>query len=466
MKRLFVLLLVCIMAFSASGAGADAAPGEEDKYRDVDSYDFDLRFHMDADAFPFRQRKLMQGYAELLENLELKGNYSWCEESLCADLNFQLIPVSDPEAALVFRVFGRRTNWLNVSSPLMGEKAVCFQPMDIMFFTSRAWDFFQIPLFPLTIAMPGVLPGVYRELSHEWIKETEGLETGTANELTADTIGRITEGLREQLENDQKVTAMTTAIVKTLPGGEMVKDEISALPDLLMHSADGEGLTVESDGETLRYVNHRGETLYRAYNGGNVTESALTLPPSGTDYTPAYTFRREDGEKDYSLQLEASWDRTSGNETLPETIFRLKAELEQVPFGFPEKAEFSGEISVEGILLPNFHLLVNGITDPDGKLVLSLKLPDKPDSEPVFTCTGTVVPVAYEKGQLVYQMGEIVTDYNLFALNDQSLNELLDTMVPAMTEHIPDFIYAMPTHGVQSVLDTLEQYGLLQTTLN
>ena len=62
-------------------------------------------------------------------------------------------------------------------------------------------------------------------------------------------------------------------------------------------------------------------------------------------------------------------------------------------------------------------------------------------------------------------IGDIITDYNLFALNDQSLTLLLGGVVPAMMEELPDFVYEMPTHGIQSILDTLEQYGLLQITL-
>ena len=34
-----------------------------------------------------------------------------------------------------------------------------------------------------------------------------------------------------------------------------------------------------------------------------------------------------------------------------------------------------------------------------------------------------------------------------------------------MMETLPDFVYAIPTHSVQSILDTLEKYGLLQIAL-
>ena len=461
MKRIFALLFACVMILSAGPAGAE---GEETgTVPKVDSFDFDLKFHLNADVFPFRQRKQMQGYAELLEDLELKGNYSWCGETQCLDLHLQLIPVNDPDAALSFRLFGWLPNWLNVSSPLLGGNAVCFQPKEIMNFTVRAWEFFQIPLFPLAVLIPGQLEWPYRELAFEWEKEIATLGTDN-NVLPPEMLSRITEGVRAQLENDLKVTALTAAIIKTLPGGELAKEEIHALPDLLIHSADGESLTRESDGENLRFVNHRGEILYEEHRGEHVYESALTLPPSGTDYTPAFRYRREDEENDYSLHLSASWDRTSDEKTLPDSFFRLEADLDHIPALILADTEFSGNVSVDGILLPNFSVVLKGLIGADGNVNISVGLPDKPEAGPVFSCSGTVVSVPYE-GTLEYMIGEIITDFNLIALSDQSLTALMEGVLPGLMEEIPDFVYAMPTRGIQSILDTLEQYGLLQITL-
>ena len=62
MKRIIALLLICVMI---PGTICSAA-GEKTGTPDVVSYQFDLKLHLEADAFPFRERKLMQGYEELL----------------------------------------------------------------------------------------------------------------------------------------------------------------------------------------------------------------------------------------------------------------------------------------------------------------------------------------------------------------------------------------------------------------
>ena len=47
-----------------------------------------------------------------------------------------------------------------------------------------------------------------------------------------------------------------------------------------------------------------------------------------------------------------------------------------------------------------------------------------------------------------------------------ALAGLLDTVLPAVMDQFPDFAYAIPVHGVQSILDTLEQYRLLQVLVD
>ena len=460
MKRIAALLLACIL-FCTGFAAAE----EEKEPAEVTSYDFDLRFHLEADTYPFRDRKYVQGYEELLDALEIRGNYSYCEETDCMDLHLEIIPVSDPDAAVSIRIFGWVANWLNVSSPLLGESAVCFQPKEILNFSMRAWDFFRIPLFHFAILFPGVLSDAYAELSEQWENETRAME---GDVLTISTMEKITEGLYAQLDHDRWVTKLRDAAVKSLSDGEQVKEEINRLPDLLLYAADGKDLKVEkqdSDGtKTVRYLNHRGEVIYESQAGERSFEEKLTLPGSPSDYLPAYAFRREETDDESSFMLDLSWDKVSGDESMPETFFRMKADMEHIPSKYPADAEFAGEVLTEGQFLPNFHYLVNGITGADGAVNLSLLIPDRPEAGPVLTCSGTVVPAAYE-GELSYMIGDIITDYNLFALSDQSLADLVKSVMPALTEKVPDLLYALPTRGVQSLLDTLEKYGLLQTLL-
>ena len=99
MKRLLAFLLILILSCSSISAFGEEVP-------EVYSYDFDLLFHMNADVFPARIRSHMQGYADLLNMLELKGNITCQPASKSVDLNATVIPVTNPDAAISFRLYG------------------------------------------------------------------------------------------------------------------------------------------------------------------------------------------------------------------------------------------------------------------------------------------------------------------------------------------------------------------------
>ena len=454
MKRIMAVLLALFLLAGAAAAGAEG----ENPYR-ADSYDFVLRFHLNAEAFSLHDREYMQGYADLLESLEFRGNYSQSMQGKYVDLYLDVVPVTNPDAAVSFRVFGRPRNWLNVSSDLLGDAAVCFQPAQIMAFTVRAWETFQIPLFPIAFAIPSLTEEPYNALREIWAAEVRDRDDRSV--ITMETLNKIAEGWREQLENDRVMTDWMKAASKPLGDGEYVERELKSLPDLLLNSAGGEAVTIENPEGGRRYIRHDGQVLFERQEQGDVFESALTLPDSSTDYTPAFTYRSETTEQESSLSVHFTWDRTSDNEMLPESILRLNVETQHVPASLPTDAHFSGAVSTEGTLLPNFSFQLDGTATAEGSLQVTLTIPERPELGAVFTCEGTITPVTRE-GELWYEIGDIITDFDLFALNDHTLNTLRGIMIPALTEELPDFLYELPASGIRSIVDTLEKYGLLQ----
>ena len=120
MKRLLVVFFVLILFSTA------ISPSLAEDNPSVCSYDFDLRFHMNADIFRVRERDHMQGYAELLNMLELKGNLTYSPATKAIDLNAEIIPVTNPEASVSFRLYGVPDN-MGLSSPLLGDETIWFQ---------------------------------------------------------------------------------------------------------------------------------------------------------------------------------------------------------------------------------------------------------------------------------------------------------------------------------------------------
>jgi hypothetical protein len=121
MRRLLAaaLALALILLFG-SFACAEGEP-------EIFSCDFDLRFHLNTEVFPFRDREEMQGWADLMDLLEFRGNLSWCPETESTDLRMKIIPRTNPKAAVSFRMWGIPIMH-RVSSPLLGGKDVSFNP--------------------------------------------------------------------------------------------------------------------------------------------------------------------------------------------------------------------------------------------------------------------------------------------------------------------------------------------------
>ena len=132
----FALVLFCCTAASSFS---------EDVSFPVYSYDFDLRFHMNADVFPARDRMRMQGYADLLNMIGLKGNLTFCPSNESFDLNAEIIPITNPDASISFRLYGT-PKYVGLSSPLLGNETAWFQNPFLMEFAFKTWNNLRIPL--------------------------------------------------------------------------------------------------------------------------------------------------------------------------------------------------------------------------------------------------------------------------------------------------------------------------------
>ena len=105
-----------------------------------------------------------------------------------------------------------------------------------------------------------------------------------------------------------------------------------------------------------------------------------------------------------------------------------------------------------------------GESKKEGDLKIGIYPAESAGEEPVFTCEGTVKRVPREE-PLDYLIGDVATDFNIFTLSDQSLSTLVNSVRDYFVTGVIEFVAAVPTSGIQSILDSLEQYGILQTLI-
>ena len=463
MKRALAFLTVWIIFFSA----AIPARGEEEP--SVYSYDFDFRFSMNADEFPARSRARMQGYSELLDALELKGNATWCPEYDSFDLNVRIIPVSNPDSSVSFRLFGIPSD-ICLSSPLLGNETVWFDNFVLMEFAMKAWKNFHIPLQYVALLLPYVTENAFSKLTAVW-DQYVGTVTGDTV-ISARTIQNIAKDWKFQVEDsDTRLGHWILALSSAASDNGVLENEFMNLADYLLNQVTyGGDLQASMSGNTEAWTNEAGETLFtRTVNEGS-DHWTLSLPATSSGYVPRISVFSQTTEDFLSLSAEGSYNLTADPEVrmsgLPESLLDFSLRLHSWPLRLFD-GDFTGSLKISGLLLPGISLSLHGKVTETGEVSLELYHPVRPGGEvrSVLTCSGTVTPAPVSSVPH-YTSADMHRYLRIFGVNDQSLNEFVKKVTRPLFYGMLDFLYELPARGCQSVMDDLEEYGILDMLLS
>ena len=126
---------------------------------------------------------------------------------------------------------------------------------------------------------------------------------------------------------------------------------------------------------------------------------------------------------------------------------------------------FSGILSQLGTILPQFSFVMNGYTKADGSVRFALTFADRPEAGEVFTCEGTITPSSHPE-PMNYEWSELNTEYNILNLSYAAQGEMIQAIKKPLLLGLIDFMYELPASACQSIMDDLEEYGILATALN
>lgn len=469
MKRVTALLLVCLLTL-----GAVAAFGEGN----ISSYDFRLRFSLQSEAFPFREREHIEGYAQLLDMMELRGNMSRNPDTNSAEVQLDAVPLTNPDAAVKIRLFGT-SDVVRIVSPLLGDVPLSYQPRGFMSFARRAWEAFRLPLPHLGLLIPDTWVYTFGDLVTTWNTRVGPVEKSRT--LSWDLVSKLADTWRIQLLGGEDMKIWLSSMTYPLPDPLPVETAFLELPELFRSAARKNAMKIQvekkkTDGlenKTLRLMNARNDVIFEEHSAEGAYDCALTVPEAGTEYIPSFTYRSTEQDGKISLSFRGDWVRSEaakataeseGREGWPETMVKVRLEAENLPAAYPADAEFTASVSVEGYLFPNFSLLLSGSTKANGEISLAVTQADRAEAGPVFFCNGTVVP-AERTEELAYKSEEIAAKYNLFGLDEQSLSALVREVDRSLFDGLINFLYELPAAACQSIMDDLEEYGLVQTLL-
>ena len=465
MKRFLALFLGLLLAFSAPTASI-----ADEITPDTLSYDFDLRFHMNADLFPVRERTRMQGYADLLNMLELKGNLTWRPSTQSFHLNLDIIPVSNPESAVSLLLYGIPEE-MGLRSPLLGEETIWFQNPFLMEFAYKTWNNLHIPLQYFVLLFPYVTESAFRQLDSAWSRRFGSARKSTS--FSRDDLVSLSREWESILHNDTRLKYWIYSISLPAKQGAVMENEFFKLPDYVLSRVFPKGgLKYRLNGADEIWSNAQGDILFTRNQQENSYDWLLSLPATENGYLPRMSFHSETdrltGLK--SCILEGSYnhpeDWNGDSTSFPDSLLSVSLNMNGWPETLPADTAFDASLRIGGILYPQTDLTLRGASTSAGYLSLTLSEPVEENGAvvDVLSCSGTIVPSA-PSDIPDYTLDDFSYCLSIFNVSDSSMDDFVHRIRRPLFFGILNFLDELPARACQSVMDDLEEYGVLDMVL-
>ena len=462
MKRLLALLFVlCLFWLTATPSFAEESP-------DVFSYDFDLRFHLDADIFPVRNRDHMQGIADLLNMLELKGNLTYCPATDSFDLNADVIPVTNPDASVSFRLYGIPSH-MGISSPLLGNETIWLENQFMMEFAFKTWNNLKFPAQYLALLYPYNTETAFRKLSDAWNSRFGSVQESAS--FSRDDLESLSEEWDDVIHKDYRLKYWICSLSIPAEKGSVMETEFLRLPEYVLTQVCPEGgLEYVRDGESETWKNALDNVLLSRSSSEGSYEWALSLPPTESGYIPALSVRKETDGGLFSLSLEGSYNLAESaggsRSSLPESLAAVSLDIHGCPVSWPQDTHFDALLQIGGILLPNRVMSFSGTGSADGSISVTLSEPYGAGDAvvQVLSCSGTVVQ-AVPSSVPDFSADDFKSFLPAFHVNDNSMDDFIHRIRKPLVLGVLNFLNELPARSCQSVMDVLEDHGVLDMVL-
>ena len=515
-RRMLCLLCAALMIAWIIPACSESAAGSF-------SYDFDLAFHLNADSFPELLRSRAEGYASLVNRLGLRGTVSWSTVTQCADLEATLYYVDDSSLSYPFRLYGSRSR-VFFTSPLINNEIILLNMAALMEFSIKAKNTLGIPLSYAALLYPYTTTSAFEGIVRSW-QEVIGTFTESGN-VTIDQFRNLSDQWIDLLQSDGLLSWWISGLASGSDAPSVVEAEMNNLPLYYENVAGGKPLSVTIMPGSETWTNASGDTLFSRSESDGSQSVSLSLPASENGYIPDFSFSHHNNDQTSSFEIAASirrdasassadgmsvessddgssydeygypydeygydeeyesydeydesgytayddedelgWDADGSG--FPDLMLDFRASGSGLPRSLPADSGFSLSVSVVGALYPNYAFVMNGTTNKDGAVTLSLLKPfsDGHAQDEIIRCTGTFVPAAEPKDVPDYMLETLGDIFNAFSFNEQKLANFKSRVLPPLVKNILSFVAAAPTSACQSFLDDLTDIGLLDMFL-
>ena len=299
-RRILCALCALFLLFSMLPAAAEG--GTDGSH----SYDFDLSFSMNANAFPKLSRSRMSGYAALVNCLGLKGNIAWSDETRGMDLDAVLYFRDNPSLSYPFRLYGTKER-LFLSSPLLKEEVIFFNMAATLEFAVKAKNTLGLPLPYFAFLSPYVWEWSFASMAAHW-EEAIGnyTESGT---VTLDQFRALADLWNEDLEYNEHVQRWINALAEGADTRQAAEAINKSFYENLIYYYEpvtmNQPLTVTVGDGSVTWENVLGKILFSRVETADSLSVLLDLPATENGYVPAFSLVSNDNGSTYNFELRA-----------------------------------------------------------------------------------------------------------------------------------------------------------------
>ncbi len=451
MKKLLSLaLLLCLLAgiLSADAEEGEGIPGT--------GYDFDFVMFMHTDAFTDQTAERIQGYADLLDAMEVKGSILTAKEGDLFDLNLSIIPKASPSGAFDLRIRGSE-DLMYLTSGLLGDKTVKLSNFSMLGFCTKMSEHLGIPLqypallFPYTWKYCLNLPLI----DWGWMVT----QRDEQDVIPPEAVTFLRECWEYRLERDEPLKMLTDALCKDSDAEEAFRGFLAEIPDYFTRQ-------IAQDRE-IRILQQEGETVWRTATGDIFREELdassasreVFLPQMQTGYLPAFSVSENRDGNWYTCRLNA---QILGQELAQPDLVNLQASLTSFPAVWPMDCSSLLSLNLTGTLLPNAGFSAYLTGEKNGHVTVTVRKPTvemEPGAE-MLTLEGSLLPREGEVLADIRAEEEPENMLDLFVSNDTQIQSFLPDLVEPLLQGMIRFLVGIPTTACQAILDDLTEMGV------
>jgi len=473
MRRILCLLLVIMLFAFLCPAAAEGSESPGPDYslvtgfidtREIKTWNFDLRFSLNPLAFPLDQNLKMQGYADFLKDMCLKGTFSSSPEDGMIDIQATVYPSEGSSSGIQFRVYGVPAIFV-LSSPLMGEETIFLNAPALMAFGNKSWSHLSLPLQYISLLHPFTWQLSFRGLSNTF-EDLAGF-SDEERTVSAETIAQIADSWTSEMQSDLYLNEWLTAVSLTKQEEtQPLLSDFEDLPSYLKNQVTQSGnLKVEKEGSSVVWKNSLGDVLFRKTAKKNVSGWTLDLPVTRAGYKPYASYEKTENGKLYDFDFRAYY---LAADSAGKDLLSFRTYGHGLPSVLPVDTDFDLDLFLLGEVFPNVGLSVRGGCRADGSLSVGVYKPlveDGADPVEIARVEG-VIQETDPLSMPLYKPGSWMYKRNIFSLNDESMSEFVKNVTEPLVRGALGFLTEVPVSFCQSLLDDLSDSGILGMVLS